>query len=115
MTECQYLNRGQIGVYYPLMTKLTKDDVLKLARLARLRLSQEEVEQFSKEFTEILAYVEQLKDTDTEGLKPTYQVNGLATVTRSDEDINYGTAQKDLLSNVPRTKDGHIQVKRMIG
>ncbi len=97
------------------MTKLSKEDVLKLAKLARLKLSGAEVEQFAGEFTEILGYVEQLKDADTEGLKPTYQVNGLSSVTRKDELIDYGAGQEALLKNVPHTQDKSIKVQRMIG
>lgn len=96
------------------MTKLSKSDVLKLAKLARLKLSDKEVDQYAKEFTSILGYVEQLKDADTEGLEPTYQVTGLSTVTRKDEQIDYGTNQAALLKNVPKTKDSQIEVRRMI-
>lgn len=97
------------------MADLTRDDVLKLARLARLDLSDEEIEQFSKELTAILHYVEQLQAVDVTGLEPTNQVTGLTNVTRKDEVINYGYAPKELLKNVPEVLDDHIKVKRMIG
>jgi len=97
------------------MADLTRDDVLKLARLARLDLSDEEIEQFSKELTAILHYVEQLQAVDITGLEPTNQVTGLTNVTRKDEVINYGYAPKELLKNVPAVLDDHIKVKRMIG
>ncbi len=97
------------------MADLTRDDVLKLARLARLDLSDEEIEQFSKELTAILHYVEQLQAVDVTGLEPTNQVTGLTNVTRKDEVINYGYAPKELLRNVPEVLDDHIRVKRMIG
>lgn len=97
------------------MADLTRDDVLKLARLARLDLSDEEIEQFSKELTAILHYVEQLQSVDVAGLEPTNQVTGLTNVTRKDEVINYGYAPKELLRNVPEVFDDHIKVKRMIG
>lgn len=97
------------------MTTLSKQDVLKLARLARLRLSDEEVKRFQKEFTAILDYVEQLKDVDTEGLTPTYQVNGLESVVRTDTPIDYGVDRDSLLRNVPHVDENQIKVKRMIG
>lgn len=97
------------------MADLTRDDVLKLARLARLDLTDEEIEQFSKELTAILHYVEQLQAVDVTGLEPTNQVTGLTNVTRKDEVINYGYAPKELLKNVPAVLDDHIKVKRMIG
>lgn len=97
------------------MADLTRDDVLKLARLARLDLTDEEIEQYSKELTAILHYVEQLQAVDVTGLEPTNQVTGLTNVTRTDEVINYGYAPKELLKNVPEVLDDHIKVKRMIG
>lgn len=96
------------------MTKLTRDDVLKLAQLARLKLSDEEVEEFAGEFSEILAYVEQLQSVDTEGLKPTNQVSGNVNVMRDDVVKDYGYDPKDLLKNVPAVEDDHIKVKRMV-
>lgn len=96
------------------MTKLTRDDVLKLAQLARLKLSDEEVEEFAGEFSEILAYVEQLQSVDTEGLKPTNQVSGNVNVMRADVVKDYGYDPKDLLKNVPAVEDDHIKVKRMV-
>ncbi len=97
------------------MAKLTRDDVLKLARLARLDLSDAEVEEFQSELSEILQYVEQLQGVDIEGLKPTNQVTGLTNVMRQDEVKDYGYATAELLKNVPQTQGEQIKVKRMIG
>jgi aspartyl-tRNA(Asn)/glutamyl-tRNA(Gln) amidotransferase subunit C len=96
------------------MTKLTRDDVLKLAQLARLELSEDEISEFSEELSDILRYVEQLQSVSTDGLKPTQQVSGLTNVFRDDEVIDYGYQPLDLLKNVPQTKDNMIKVKRMI-
>lgn len=97
------------------MSKLTREDVLKLAKLARLELTDAEVEEYSTELTEILQYVEQLSGVDVKGLKPTNQVTGLVNVTREDKIKDYGYETKDLLKNVPEVKDDQIKVKRMIG
>ena|SRR5665213_2211547 len=97
------------------MAKLTRDDVLKLAQLARLDLSDAEIEEFRAELSEILQYVEQLQDVNVEGLKPTNQVTGLTNVTRKDEIKDYGYDVADLLKNVPGVKDNQIKVKRMLG
>lgn len=97
------------------MSNLSKNDVLKLAKLARLELSDSEVVKYQKEFTDILDYIEQLSNVNTDGLRPTYQVNGLTTVTREDIPLDYGTSQNDLLMNVKEIDSAHIKVKRMIG
>ncbi|HET8708786.1 MAG TPA: Asp-tRNA(Asn)/Glu-tRNA(Gln) amidotransferase subunit GatC [Candidatus Saccharimonadales bacterium] len=96
------------------MADLSKDDVLKLARLARLQLTDEEVSEFTAELAEILKYVEQLDSVDTKGLLPTSQVTGLVNVTRPDKVRGYGYEPADLLKNVPAVQDDQIKVKRMI-
>ena len=97
------------------MATLSRDDVLKLARLARISLSDAEVDEFSGELSAILQYVEQLSSVDVEGLKPTNQVTGLTNVMRTDEVIDYGYAPADLLKNVPAVENNQLKVKRMIG
>ena len=97
------------------MTKLTREDVLKLAQLARISLSESEVDEFSEELTAILQYVEQLAGVDVSDLKPTNQVTGLTNVMRKDEVKDYGYKPAVLLKNVPSVQDGQIKVKRMIG
>lgn len=96
------------------MSKLTRDDVLKLAALSRLRLSDEEIEKFRGELSEILDYVEVLDKVDTKGLSPTYQLSGLRNVTRKDEIIDYGVSTDELLRNAPDLKDKQFKVKRVL-
>jgi aspartyl-tRNA(Asn)/glutamyl-tRNA(Gln) amidotransferase subunit C len=97
------------------MADLTREDVLKLARLARLTISDEEVEKYRAELSEILKYVEQLQSADVEGLEPTSQVTGLKNVMREDEIIEYGVTADDLLRIAPNKQNRHVKVKRMIG
>jgi len=96
------------------MSKLTRDDVLKLARLSRLRVSEDEIEKFRSELSEILEYVQQLDAVDTAGLEPTYQVTGLTNVDRADEIKAYSAKPADLLKNAPAVKDGQFKVKRVL-
>ena len=96
------------------MAKLSREDVLKLAHLARLDLSEAEVEQYRTELSEILGYVEMLKKVDLKGVEPTYQVTGLKNVMRPDKVVDYGASQKELLKNVPEREDDLIKVKRVI-
>lgn len=96
------------------MAKLTRDDVLQIARLARLELSDSEVEKLQAELASILGYVEQLDNVDVTGLEPTSQVTGLTNVTRPDEIVDYGTKREDLLKLLPDSKDDYIKVKRMV-
>jgi len=96
------------------MADLSTEDVLKLARLSRLKLSDDEVDTFKKEINEILSYVDMLKEADTKDLKPTYQVTGLENKMRKDEVKDYGVTQDELLENLP-DKDGvYIKTKRVL-
>ena len=97
------------------MTELSREEVLKLAELARLALSDEEIEEFQGELSDILQYVEQLQQVDISGLKPTNQVTGLTNVMRDDTVRDYGYQPKDLLKNVPEVQDDMIKVNRMVG
>jgi len=96
------------------MADLTREDVLKLARLARLTITDEEVEKYRAELNEILKYVEQLQNADVEGLEPTSQVTGLKNVMAEDEIVDYGVSPDDLLKIAPATEGRHVKVKRMI-
>jgi aspartyl-tRNA(Asn)/glutamyl-tRNA(Gln) amidotransferase subunit C len=97
------------------MSKLTREDVLRLASLARISLSDDEVTEFSEELSAILQYVEQLSSVDVADLRPTNQVTGLVNVMRADEVKNYGYEPHALLKNVPKTQENMLKVKRMIG
>jgi aspartyl-tRNA(Asn)/glutamyl-tRNA(Gln) amidotransferase subunit C len=96
------------------MSHITREDVLKLARLSRLKLADDEVDRFAKELNNIVQYIEQLQAVDTSGLEPTEQVTGLVNVTRPDEIHEYGVTPEELLKNAPALEDQHIKVKRMI-
>jgi len=97
------------------MTKLTREDVLKLARLSRLSLTDKEVDEYLQELQNVLQYVEQLKDVDVTGLQPTSQVTGLTNVMREDTVKDYGVGRDDLLRLAPQAQDDQLKVKRMIG
>jgi len=96
------------------MSKLSRDDVLKLAALSKLKLSDEEVEKLRGELSEILNYVEILDDVDVAGLNPTYQVTGLDNVWRPDETKDYGYKTEDLLKNAPGVQENQFKVKRVL-
>lgn len=96
------------------MAQISRDDVLKLAHLARIDLDESEIDKFSEEFSAIIKYVEQLQAVDVSGLEPTSQVTGLKNVMRKDEIVDYGYKASDLLKNVPTVENEQVKVKRMI-
>lgn len=95
------------------MTKITDDDVLKLAQLSKLSLTDEQVVKFRDEIEEILNYIEQLQQVDTDGLEPTNQVTGLTNVMREDE-IEDSVDKDELLKNAPEKEGDYIKVRRVL-
>lgn len=63
---------------------LSKEDVLKVAKLARIELTEAEVEKFQGQLSGVLTYIEQLQSVDTDDVTETAQVTGLENVTRPD-------------------------------
>ena len=95
------------------MANISKDDVLKLAKLSMLELNDEQLKRFTRELDEIVKYVEQLQSVDVEGLEPTFQVTGLTNITRPDEVEPFETTD-ELLKNLPDRDGNYIKVKRVL-
>lgn len=96
------------------MAHLTREDILRLASLAKINLDDDEIASMQTDLDSVLEYVEQLKDVDTSELEPTNQVTGLKNVMRNDEIINYGMSQEALLANVPEVENNQIKTKRVL-
>ena len=101
-------------MYNSVMANLTREDVLRLASLAKITLAEDEIAPMQQDLDSVLAYVEQLQDVDTATIEPTNQVTGLKNVMRNDEVIDYGISQDALLSNVPDTEQTFIKTKRVL-
>ena len=94
---------------------ISKEDVKHIAELARLELSEEDLEKFQGELSSILEYIEQLKKVKTEEVPPTYQTTDLVNVFRSDK-VEEGRelSQDETLANAPEKEDGYIKVKPVL-
>ncbi|MEK7626040.1 MAG: Asp-tRNA(Asn)/Glu-tRNA(Gln) amidotransferase subunit GatC [Patescibacteria group bacterium] len=96
------------------MSKISKDDVLRLAKLSNIYIDESQIDTFVHELEEIIGYVEMLGDVDVAGLEPTQQVTGLKNIMRPDEEVDYGVTPKDLLRNAPAQEKNQIKVKRVL-
>lgn len=88
---------------------ISQEDVQHVAVLAKLHFTPEEFELFSGHFQNIVEYVEQLSEVDTEGVTPTYHGNDMINVFREDVVID-SHHQAALLANAPKSHNGYIQV-----
>ena len=84
--------------------KLTREDVLHIARLARLGLTEAEVEKFREQLSHLLENFEVLQQVDTTDVPPTAQSIDLQTVVRDDE-VAESLPPNQVLANAPQ-KDG---------
>lgn len=91
-------------------SKLTKDQVEHVAKLANLRLSEKEIEKFQKQLSEVLDYVEILKEVETGGIEPTSQVTGLENVSREDKSGSCLT-HEEALSGTKNKQKGMFKTK----
>ena len=99
--------------FYMLMS-LSREEVLRIAKLARLKLSEEEIATFSPQLSSILEYVNILSEVDTENVKETSQVTGLAHVFREDEVERFSGVDKLLGASSYEIQDDQIKVKKVI-
>ena len=90
--------------------KLSKDEVLKIAKLSRLVLTDEEVGKFSGQLSDVLGYVGKLTEINTDNVEETSQVTGLTNVLRQDLVKNWENPQ-DLVEQAPDFEDGQVKVK----
>jgi aspartyl-tRNA(Asn)/glutamyl-tRNA(Gln) amidotransferase subunit C len=89
------------------------DTVRRIARLARIRVAEEEVEHLKGELNAILAFVEQLGEVDVEGVEPMTSVTPMAMKKRVDEVTDGGDAAA-VLKNAPATEDGYFLVPKVV-
>ncbi len=66
------------------MAKLTKKDVLHVAKLSNLTLTDAEIKKFTPQLAKIVEFVSQLSEVDTDGVSPTSQTTGLTNILRED-------------------------------
>ena len=90
-----------------------KVDIEKVARLARLELSEEEKVTFGNQLEQILTYMEQLNRVDTAGVEPTSHAIPIHNVFREDEP-RPSFPQEEVLNISPDQENGHFKVPRII-
>ncbi len=96
------------------MTQISRDDVLHLAQLSSLQLTDDEINSLQQDITNILGYVEQLSELDTAGVEPTYQVTGLTNIWRDDVVDQSDVTREQLLALAPEQQDNSVKVPKVL-
>ena len=98
---------------YPFRVALTDSDVLHIARLARIELSDEEVRRFAGQLSGILDHFAALAAVPTEGVEPTAHPLPLSNVMRADE-VASSLPRTEVLANAPQQEDGYLRVRAVL-
>lgn len=93
---------------------VTKKDVEKIAELARLKFTEEELESFTPQMNEILSYMDKLNELDTKNVKPLSHPVEQTNVFREDE-MKASIPTEEALKNAPSKDEHHFKVPKVIG
>ena len=93
--------------------EITKQDVEKVAKLARLQVSEGEVAVFAKQLSQILTHVDTLKKYNTDGVEPTATVLGQVNVFRDDA-VTPSLSVDQALANAPEREADGFGVPKII-
>jgi aspartyl-tRNA(Asn)/glutamyl-tRNA(Gln) amidotransferase subunit C len=94
--------------------RITKEEVLNVAHLARLDMADAAVDTFAGQIGKILDYIDQLNQVDTRGVFPTSHAISLTNAFREDEESPH-LDRSAALANAPEKEDGNFIVPRVIG
>ena len=90
-------------------------DINHIAKLARLGLGEDEKSKLESELSEILDFVEQLKEVEAENIEPTAHATGMENVVRPDEARRTAEDERqEILGNAPQREDNFIKVKSVL-
>ena len=92
---------------------LDKETVAKVASLARIKMSDEELEKLAPTLSNIIQFVEQLAEVDTDNVEPLANVVDITLRLREDE-VSDGGIQKDVLANAPEELENFFVVPKVV-
>ncbi|MBS1251813.1 MAG: Aspartyl/glutamyl-tRNA(Asn/Gln) amidotransferase subunit C [Anaerolineales bacterium] len=92
---------------------LTREQVTHVAELAKLGLTDEEMDQFGDQLSAILEYAEKIQELDTEAIPPTASVLDVQNVMRDDE-VRPSMSREDVLANAPDAEAGQFKVRAVL-
>jgi aspartyl-tRNA(Asn)/glutamyl-tRNA(Gln) amidotransferase subunit C len=93
---------------------ITTEDVLHLAKLSNISLDEKQIEPLKKDLDNIVSYISQLDELDTEGVEPTYQCFDMQNVWREDTIEEFEADREDLLSLTVENEDHQIKVPKVL-
>ena len=92
---------------------ISKDEIIHIANLASLNLSDEEIEKYTSDLQEILEFANTINNINTEGINETIGANEKSNAFRKDEVKNFGT-REILLKNAPSQDEGMFRIPKVL-
>ncbi|MBU2980796.1 Asp-tRNA(Asn)/Glu-tRNA(Gln) amidotransferase subunit GatC [Lentibacter algarum] len=92
---------------------IDKDTAAKVAKLARIKVEDEDLPALADEFNAVLGFIEQLSEVDVEGVEPMVSVTPMRLPRRVDE-ITDGGQQDKVLANAPDAREGFFAVPKVV-
>ena len=97
------------------MTKITRQEIEHIAILAKLKLTEDEIEKFGIQLSEVVNFISQLKEVDTKKVEPTSQTTGLENVFRIDRTSNtQSLTQEEATLNAKKVYNNYFVVPALI-
>ncbi|MDY0028754.1 MAG: Asp-tRNA(Asn)/Glu-tRNA(Gln) amidotransferase subunit GatC [Pseudobdellovibrionaceae bacterium] len=92
---------------------IDKSTVSKIANLARIKVTEQDLDYYAPQLQNILSWAEQLQEVDTTGVEPLANVSEITLSLRPDI-VNDGNIQQDILANAPETVEGFFVVTKIV-
>ena len=93
---------------------ISEEQVRHVALLARLKLTDEQVESFGEDLNSILGHIDAIQQLDLEGVEPTAHPLDVCNVTRADQVVP-GLSQEDAIKNAPESEGGAFIIPQIVG
>ena len=93
---------------------ITREDVVHLAELSNISLAEDQIEPLIKDLDNILGYISQLDELETDNVEPTYQCFDMQNVWREDEIEEFEAKREDLLALTRESEDNQIKVPKVL-
>lgn len=94
--------------------KITKEEVIKVAELARLKLTEEEINIFCTQLDNILEYFDKMKNLNTDNVSPMSHILPINNIEREDENANSDISNEALSKIAPDSDNGFVVVPKII-
>lgn len=92
---------------------ITKEDVVHIANIAMLKFQEEEIDVFTEKFSQVISFVETIKEVNTDNVEPTFQVSDDAWALKDYED-NEVLTREEVLQNTVEQQYGYFKILKVV-